>query len=124
MTPIPSPFRVGDFFMFIYSIMTQSNRELIIQRRQSDTGWGWPFAYLLPCVSIYHCWTRRTLTPILTYLAVLFCLGLVFEGAGTFKDMSENEQSRFIDSVALVTLVPSVKLGMCRDNRRANEDKL
>ena len=43
--------------------------------RQKDTGWGYPFAHLLPFVWIYYAITRRTITPFLYQTCGAFVIG-------------------------------------------------
>jgi hypothetical protein len=47
------------------------------RKRQKDTGWGYAVAHMIPGVSIYYAFTRRTMTPYLYTLSVSFAITLL-----------------------------------------------
>ena len=103
--------------------LNDSTRELVFKRRQSDSGWGWAFAYLIPFVGFYHAWTRRTITPFAFYLGICIVTGFVFGLSDTYENMNESQRETATEAISLIALVPAVKLGINRDHKAALENK-
>ena len=83
-------------------------KEQAFKLRQLDTGWGWSFAHLLPFVSLYYAFSRRTITPALSVFGGAFMLGIVLSLAGVITEENEDSAST---AIGVLVTAPLVKLG-------------
>ena len=100
---------------------TYKNKNLIeaFKRRQKDLGWGYAFAHLIPFVSLFYAFSRRTITPIIIAVAVNasmgFCVGFLFY-------LEDDETlTNIVTTLSLITTPLSVKYGISKARNYANK---
>ena len=100
---------------------TYKNKNLIeaFKRRQKDKSWGFAIAHLIPFVSIFYAFSRRTLTPIIIAIAVNasmgFCVGFLFY-------LEDDETlSNIVTMLSLITTPLSVKYGISKARNYAKK---
>ena len=100
---------------------TYKNKNLIeaFKRRQKDKSWGFAIAHLIPFVSIFYAFSRRTITPIIIAIAVNasmgFCVGFLFY-------LEDDETlSNIVTMLSLITTPLSVKYGISKARNYAKK---
>ncbi len=93
---------------------TYENKNLInaFKLRQKDNSWGYAIAHLIPFVSIFYAFSRRTITPIIIAIVVnfsmAFCVGFLFY-------LEDDETlSNIVTMLSLITTPLSVKYGISK----------
>ena len=97
------------------------NKNLInaFKLRQKDDGWGYAIAHLIPFVSIFYAFSRRTITPIIIAIAVNalmgFCVGFLFY-------LEDDETlTNIVTMLSLITTPVSVKYGISKARKYAKK---
>ena len=95
------------------------------KNRQKDTGWGYAIAHIVPFVSLYYAFTRRTITPLIfSYVgnfAVGFTYGMII---GIFNPNFEKKMlEKSAKLIGLVTAPLFVKKGI-EKARKHGKNKL
>ena len=100
---------------------TYENKNLIeaFKRRQKDKSWGYAFAHLIPFVSIFYAFSRRTITPIIIAILVNasmgFCVGFLFY-------LEDDETlSNIVTMLSLITTPLAVKYGISKARNYAKK---
>ena len=100
---------------------TYKNKNLIeaFKRRQQDKSWGYPIAHLIPFVSIFYAFSRRTITPIIIAIVVNasmgFCVGFLFY-------LEDDETlTNIVTMLSLITTPLSVKYGISKARNYAKK---
>ena len=100
---------------------TYKNKNLIeaFQRRQKDKSWGYAIAHLIPFVSIFYAFSRRTITPIIIAISVNASMGFC---VGYFFYLEDDETlTNIVTMLSLITTPISVKYGISRARNYAKK---
>ncbi len=100
---------------------TYENKNLIdaFKRRQKDKSWGYAFAHLIPFVSIFYAFSRRTITPILIAIAVNFSMGFC---VGFLFYLEDDETiTNIVTILSFITTPLAVKYGISKARNYAKK---